>query len=196
MKVGIIYLAAGNSRRFGANKLLYELEGRPMYQHLLLRLTELCRECPRFQIAVVTQYEEIFACVCGMERDGFPVQAVYSPDSRKGASYSVRAGIRAVEGWSDACAFFVADQPYLTGRSAKGFLLEMERRNAALGSVCHEGTAGNPTWFARDYYPELLSLSGDTGGRKILKKYPEKVSYFAVEDGRELIDIDEPENYR
>lgn len=31
----LIMLAAGNSRRFGANKLLYEIEGSPMYQRTL-----------------------------------------------------------------------------------------------------------------------------------------------------------------
>lgn len=196
MKVGIIYLAAGNSRRFGTNKLLYELDKRPMYQHLLLRLAKLCRKYPRFEITVVTQYEEIFSYVSGMEREGLMVNAIYSPDSRKGVSYSVKAGIRAVESWSDACAFFVADQPYLTGKSAERFLLEMERRKAALGSVCCKGTAGNPTWFAKEYYPKLLTLSGDLGGRKILKKYPEDVCFFEIENGKELADMDEPENYR
>ena len=68
MKVGIIYLAAGNSRRFGTNKLLYELDKRPMYLHLLLILAKLCRKYPRFEITVVTQYEEIFSYVSGMER--------------------------------------------------------------------------------------------------------------------------------
>ena len=33
--IHIIYMAAGNSRRFGSNKLFYELDGKPMYRHLL-----------------------------------------------------------------------------------------------------------------------------------------------------------------
>ena len=33
--IHIIYMAAGNSRRFGSNKLLYELDGKPMNRHLL-----------------------------------------------------------------------------------------------------------------------------------------------------------------
>ena len=38
--IHIIYMAAGNSRRFGSNKLFYELDGKPMYRHLLERLIE------------------------------------------------------------------------------------------------------------------------------------------------------------
>ena len=32
MKLGLIMLAAGNSRRFGSNKLLYGIDGMPMYR--------------------------------------------------------------------------------------------------------------------------------------------------------------------
>lgn len=38
MKIALIMLAAGNSRRFGSNKLLYEIEGKPMYRHILEKL--------------------------------------------------------------------------------------------------------------------------------------------------------------
>ena len=38
MKIALIMLAAGNSRRFGRNKLLYEIEGKPMYRHILEKL--------------------------------------------------------------------------------------------------------------------------------------------------------------
>ena len=39
--IHIIYMAAGNSRRFGSNKLFYELNGKPMYRHLLDHLIEI-----------------------------------------------------------------------------------------------------------------------------------------------------------
>ena len=58
MKVCLIYLAAGNSRRFGSNKLLYELEGRPLYRHLLDRLVSLSRQHADWEVIVVTQYPQ------------------------------------------------------------------------------------------------------------------------------------------
>ncbi len=193
IKTGIIYLAAGNSRRFGTNKLLYKLDGKPMYQHLFLRLLHICKNCPHRVLAVVTQYEEIYGYVSRLEREGLPVRAVFSPESKAGVSYSVASGIRALEKEKmSGFAFFAADQPYLTEKSAQGFLEEMEQRRTGLGSVCCKGTVGNPTWFAKEYIEELLSLSGDEGGRKILKKYPAQVCFFEIEDAGELKDIDEP----
>lgn len=60
----LIMLAAGNSRRFGANKLLYEINGVPMYERTLSCLLKVQEEvlkatgtfCP---VTVVTQYQEI-----------------------------------------------------------------------------------------------------------------------------------------
>ena len=44
----ICYAAAGNSRRFGSNKLLYEIEGKPMY---LLTLEKLKKASEKFRKA-------------------------------------------------------------------------------------------------------------------------------------------------
>lgn len=64
--IHIIYMAAGNSRRFGSNKLFYELDGKPMYRHLLERLIEikdrynkLKSDSPAIDITAVTRYREI-----------------------------------------------------------------------------------------------------------------------------------------
>ena len=50
--IHIIYMAAGNSRRFGSNKLFYELDGKPMYRHLLDRFVEI--KCPDSQYVEVS----------------------------------------------------------------------------------------------------------------------------------------------
>ena len=62
--------------------------------------------------------------------------------------------------------------------------------NADLGSVCHGETPGNPVWFSRKYLPDLRALSGDQGGRKILKKHPEEIRWYPVAHAKELEDVD------
>ena len=98
--IHIIYMAAGNSRRFGSNKLFYELDGKPMYRHLLDRLAEIKNrynksksDSQTIDITVVTRYREILDyCACIPD-----CNAVISPDSEKGISYTIKAGIMAVQ---------------------------------------------------------------------------------------------------
>ena len=151
--IHIIYMAAGNSRRFGSNKLFYELDGKPMYRHLLERLIEIKDRYnklknaesnnPVIDITVVTRYREILD-YCSSIPD---CHAVLSPDSEKGISYTIKAGIMAVQEqkktgmqmwqssvWQkkpeknsgslhntaeteDYYMFAVADQPYLKSQS-------------------------------------------------------------------------------
>lgn len=164
--IHIIYMAAGNSRRFGSNKLFYELDGKPMYRHLLDHLIEIKDRYnklkntgtnkpldsdemdadtvidtyigtdtglskkpgkktknaesnnPVIDITVVTRYREILDyCACIPD-----CHAVLSPDSEKGISYTIKAGIMAVQeqkktGMQDYYMFAVADQPYLKSQS-------------------------------------------------------------------------------
>lgn len=202
MKVTLIYLAAGNSRRFGCaarepergearfgcNKLFHPIEGRAMYRHLLERLTDICERHEGWEVLAVTQYEEIYREIME-EQDGRPVRAILSPDSYKGISWSIRAGVRASED-SDAWAFFVADQPFMTEDTAEGFLETMEREGCGLGCVANGGRLGNPAWFLAGFAPQLLALTGDRGGKEIIRKHLEKVRLYEVVEERELMDID------
>ena len=53
MKIAMIMLAAGNSRRFGANKLLYEIDGIPMYRHVLEQLDDTKKKIENIQRIII-----------------------------------------------------------------------------------------------------------------------------------------------
>lgn len=211
--IHIIYMAAGNSRRFGSNKLFYELGGKPMYRHLLERLIEIKDRYnklknaesnnPVIDITVVTRYREILDyCACIPD-----CHAVLSPDSEKGISYTIKAGIMAVQEQKkpektsgslhntaepeDYYMFAVADQPYLKSQSMIKLIDKVleNKGNKRLVFSLHCGDAvGNPCVFHSSLIPQLLSLEGDKGGRSVAKKYD--CVYVDIADERELMDID------
>ena len=238
--IHIIYMAAGNSRRFGSNKLFYELDGKPMYRHLLDHLIEIKDRYnklkntgtnkpldsdemdadtvidtyigtdiglskkdgkktknaesnnPVIDITVVTRYREILD-YCSSIPD---CHAVLSPDSEKGISYTIKAGIMAVQeqkktGMQDYYMFAVADQPYLKSQSVIKLIDKVFENKGNMKSVfslrCGD-TVGNPCVFHSSLIPQLLSLEGDKGGRSVAKKYD--CVYVDIADERELTDID------
>ena len=211
--IHIIYMAAGNSRRFGSNKLFYELDGKPMYRHLLEHLIEIKDRYNKLKnaesnntvidITVVTRYREILDyCACIPD-----CHAVISPDSEKGISYTIKAGIMAVQEQKkpektsgslhntaepeDYYMFAVADQPYLKSQSMIKLIDKVleNKGNKRLVFSLHCGDAvGNPCVFHSSLIPQLLSLEGDKGGRSVAKKYD--CVYVDIADERELMDID------
>ena len=197
--IHIIYMAAGNSRRFGSNKLFYELDGKPMYRHLLDRFVEIKNrynksksDSQTIDITVVTRYREILDyCACIPD-----CHAVLSPDSEKGIAYTIKAGIMAVQeqkktGMQDYYMFAVADQPYLKSQSMIKLIdkvLENKGDKRLVFSLRCGNAVGNPCVFHSSLIPQLLSLEGDKGGRSVAKKYD--CVYVDIADERELTDID------
>ena len=104
IKIYPIVLAAGASRRFGANKLLFPLEGKPMVLHVLeklLRLSEAGRKREaqggddgRIQVmepTVVVSRQET-----AEKLEELPVKLVWNRRSEEGISTSLQAGLEAV----------------------------------------------------------------------------------------------------
>ena len=175
----LIYLAAGYSRRFGSNKLLYPVGGRPMYRHLLDRLTGIAEsDSFRADLTVVTQYAEIADSV-----SGGPARAVLNEDPSRGISSSLQTGIGFLQRTGalkdeDYLVFFTADQPYLTRETVEGFLNAVELHRPP------------PCAFQAAWVPDLMALSGDRGGRQILRRHPEDVLLFETDSPGELADVD------
>ena len=212
MKIGMILLAAGYGRRFGSNKLFYEIDGQPMYLRVLNQLIQAKKklrgnkkenenkenneennkennrvsleQAPELEIAVVTQYQEIEETV---KSKGVTVLINHHPE--QGISSSLKTGLEYFKD-TDACLFAVADQPWLTSGAVAGLVRLFLKSGKGIACVSKGNQPGNPCIFASKYYSELMTLTGDRGGKKVLKQHLEDTAYFEVTDGRELEDVD------
>jgi molybdenum cofactor cytidylyltransferase len=192
MQIAAIYMASGFGRRFGSNKLLYNLKGKPLYQHGFEQLQVALERLQTdgvclYRLVVVSQYDSILDWT---RQQGAVTQRNMA--AAEGICASLRAGIEAA-GAVDAYAFFVADQPFLQAATIAGFLSGFATSGKALGRVCSKGVFGNPTVFSQPFKAELLGLHGDRGGSIILRRHPEQVWSYKVQP-EELRDIDTLEN--
>ncbi len=187
MTLHIIYLAAGNSRRFGSNKLLYPWKGKPMYRWGLEALAAACDGHPDWRIIAVSQYQELLEDAV---KNVPSVVPVFSRQSREGISYSIRAGLSAGE--AAYYGFLAADQPEIGAELLEQFFSEMIQGRHSLGCVSCRGEDGNPTCFSAEFRTQLEQLTGDCGGKRVMKRYPERIWRLETDRQEQLEDIDVP----
>lgn len=188
MKLALVLLAAGDSRRFDGNKLLHELYGKPMYQYILDEVDKLPGDIFGRKL-VVTQYQEIMDCAMD---HGYEV--VVNKESSLGISHSIHLALKALEQEETDYCFAVCDQPYLKAATIKDLVMSWRKSGKKIGCLCNMGALGNPAIFSRYYLKEFLALEGDVGGKRIIRKHIEDLYLHEVVDGLELVDIDVRKN--
>lgn len=190
MKRCYILLAAGNSRRFGENKLFYPIDGKPMYQYGLEALRGAADD--EVAIAVVTQYERLEVEVHAYDSS---VTVLQNAHPEYGISHSMQIGLQFAA--AQACEyalFLVADQPYLQKETIANFVRNFLKSQKTLGCVCAQGRTGNPVIFGKAYWKELMELRGDRGGKAVLKRHLEEAFVYEVL-AKQLEDIDEKQAF-
>lgn len=191
MKLGIVLMASGLSRRFGSNKLLYPIKGKPMYLHALESLAcvkETLSPDIQVQVVVVSQYPEIIR-----KAQSLNMQAVDNPDSQQGITASIRLGLANLPADTEHYGFFVADQPFLQAAVIESLIRQYLTSHQGIGCVSARGSPGNPVIFSRKYLPELLALQGDSGGKSIVLAHLSDTFQYPVDESV-LVDIDHLED--
>lgn len=187
-KVGVVLLAAGNSKRYQSIKLLEIIGGKKMYRHIL----ELSAGLSVTPKVMVTQYGEIKENASQL---GFEVVMNLDPDI--GISHSIQLGLhKALEITPDldAVLFSVCDQPYLNQSTLLQLLNVFQKTEKGIACVAHNEVLGNPCIISKQYFAELFALNGDRGGKKIINKYLDDVELLFVNDIKEMLDIDYKED--
>ena len=178
-RLAVILEAAGDSKRFGSNKLLHIMDdGRPMIASIL----DAVRSLDVYKKVLVTQYGE----VAEMAPD-FEVVMNSRPDL--GISRSMQLGLMAA-GDADAYMFCVCDQPGLRASTLESLIREYKKGTAGIISLAWQGKMCNPKIFSSRYREELMKLSGDTGGRQIIASHMEDLILVEAESEEEVKDID------
>lgn len=187
MNLALILLAAGNSRRFKSNKLLYEINESPMYLHIVKEIEKLPGDTFVSKI-IVTQYPQIEQ---EMKKRGY--RTIRNAHSEWGISHSVKLGITALcseNNIVDGICFAVCDQPFLTAQTITALIQTWTTGQKGIACLKYKEHTGNPVIFHWKYKDELLGLEGDTGGKKVLNRHKQEAVYCEITDGRELEDVD------
>lgn len=163
-----VVLAAGAARRYGRQKLLAPLAGRPVVRWVV--------EC-----ALASGVDSVVV-VLGREGErvrgaleGLPVRFAPNPDYARGMSTTLRAGIRALPDEALAAVILLGDQPTVAPDAVRALLDAWRRTPFPIVLPSYGGAPGHPVLFDAVLFPELLMVRGDQGGREVVARDPARV---------------------
>ncbi len=182
MKITGILLAAGASERLGQDKRRLTLpNGTTLLSHCTARLRAILDD------VVVVLRPEDDDLAGNLEAAGCRVCRNPAPELGMGKSLSCGiAGSDDSDGW----LIQPADLPLLKPSTVRRISQSLQTADAVI-PFCH-GRRGHPVGFGRRFRERLLNLSGDQGGRRILRDTGNgKVLWLNLHDPGIYRDIDQ-----
>lgn len=187
-RVAGVLLAAGRSTRFGGpNKLLQDLDGKPVVRHAAEAL--LSGGCAPVLVVTGHMREEIERALAGI-----PVTFVHNPDFAAGLSTSLAAGIGAAPPEADGALVALGDMPRVTADDVAALLAAFDpEKGRAIVAPTVGGKRGNPVLWARRFFAELRAVEGDVGARHLVGANENLLAEIALDGDGALVDVDTPE---
>jgi molybdenum cofactor cytidylyltransferase len=182
-----LILAAGRSQRMGAPKLLLKMGG----QTLLARVIASARASRCDDVLVVLGD---IADRLGPEASRAGARTVTNPRYREGMGTSLAAGIQALAPECDAAVVLLGDQPGVDAAAIDALIAAFESIGKPIVASRCGDLVGPPTLIARRLFPEAAGLSGDAGGRLLIRRHPDLVTEVDLPETASW-DVDTPEGY-
>ncbi len=186
-RIGGVVLAAGLSRRMGRNKLLAELDGKPLLRHAV----EAALASRLDPVIVVTGHDE-----AGIRKalSGLNVVFAHNPRFADGLSTSLQAGIRAVPGDCDGALVLLGDMPGITADLIDRTIAAFDpAQGRTICVAAKSGKRGHPVLWGRQFFAEIESLGGDAGAQSLMARHAAQVGEIESADDAPFADIDTPE---
>jgi molybdenum cofactor cytidylyltransferase len=189
---GALIIAAGFSRRFGSDKRLYKLKhDDPL---LIATLRPYRRVFANVAVVVRSSDSELSRLMADRLGRNAPI-VVPTDQAHLGMAASIADGVRALAAW-DYLFLGLGDMPYVRAETLEQLKTRMDRARLdripcivvpTLGNI-----PGHPVGFSREFFAELLALTGDRGARSVVDAHPPAVVRIAIDDPGIVTDIDHP----
>jgi len=180
--VGIL-LAAGQSTRFGSNKLLHQLnDGTPM---VLASARHLHNVLPQ-TIAVVEDANNEVAKLLAQEG----VQVIENPLASEGMGTSIACGVANnpdAQGWVIA----LADMPCIPETAIRSVVKGLQQGANIIAPV-YKKLRGHPVGFSGRYAQALMQLHTDQGARSVIQANSDSLELIETTEKGVIVDIDTP----
>lgn len=186
-KVAGVILAAGDSSRFGKNKLLLDWHGIPLIRHI----AEQAIHSKFAEVLLVAghQAELVYKAVKDLS-----LKHVENRLWQNGQSSSIIAAMAQIGKEIDGVCFLLGDQPFISSTLIDELIKAFQKSNADILIPYFGNQRSNPLIFSRTTFHSLSQLKGDEGGRQIIGQF--NTEKFQWQDSRILKEIDTQADYQ
>jgi molybdenum cofactor cytidylyltransferase len=183
--IHVVVLAAGASTRFGSNKQLVRVNGRPLMLSVVSRAVELAGH----SVTVVLGANA--AELAPLLRHS-PASIAVNRDWSEGIASSIREGLTHAPATADGVLIALADQAAVTTEDLRRLAGLWRRNPASIATAQYAGTIGVPAIFPRWCFRELNELRGDRGAQVLLHRHVDRLVRLPMPSAE--LDIDRPED--
>jgi len=188
MIAGII-LGAGEGKRMGKSKLNLPLGNKKVIEWVL----QAAKQSFLDKIILVIRPKDKEMLEIGKK---WGVEIITNPNFSKGMSTSIkealpRLDIQEIEGFF----LILGDQPFITSPIINQLISSFSPGKSEIIVPYHKEKRGNPVLFDIFWKEKMMAITGDVGGRVLIKTHPEKVKKINVSDKAIILDIDREEDY-
>lgn len=183
--ISAVILAAGLSRRMERPKQLLRLGDKTMIEHVVEHVMK--TDVREIVVVLGAYWQEIQDILMN-----YNVKSIFNPHYNDGQGSSVAAGVRAVSRSASGIMYLTADQPFLSPVFLNRMIAEFRKSDPLI----LKPEVGMPAVFNSSLRTELMTLSGDTGGRLLIKKYQDKVMSLRGYPSTMIMDVDTEEDYQ
>ncbi|MFT9425364.1 MAG: nucleotidyltransferase family protein [Acetobacter syzygii] len=165
-----IILAAGQSSRTGAqHKLLApDATGCPMLARTLHNT--LCSAAAHVLVLLPPDRSDLAAIPHAMAAYGTRLSTRQVDNAASGLSASLHAGVRAAQAMqASSLLVCLGDMPLVPTHLLNALLYEQHTTQAPVVAAQRNGRPGNPVVWSSTLFTQLLTVTGDQGGRQILR---------------------------
>jgi len=188
MIYGII-LAAGEGKRMGKVKLTLPLGDKQLIEWVL----QAVKLAPLDKYFLVVRPEDKEMIKTG---EKWGAEIVLNSDFRKGMSTSIKKALQKINTQeTDGFFLILGDQPLITSTIINKLIKSFSSGKREIVVPYFKDKRGNPVLFDICWKDELMAVTGDVGGRVLIKAHPEKVKRINISDEAILFDIDEEKDY-
>ncbi len=183
-----VVLAAGESRRMGAQKLLLPFGDTTVVEAVVR--TAAASRADRTLVVIGADGEAVRN---KLEASG--VEFAVNQDYRLGMLSSVQAGFRALPAEAAAAVVMLGDQPFLAPAVVDKVIKAYREGGKGIVIPTFQGRRGHPLLIDLKFREEVLALDPAEGLRGLVSAHARDIGEVDVGDAGILRDMDTPEEY-